>query len=149
MTHANLFVIFWKIISIGSYNNSFTFSKICNTAASGLPESGVSYFDITIGIYFRRLLGIFTAFISTFERCAQRLSPLVGLKQRLLQELWSVGQLYNYRPYFCSLMLQAWLFLREYNSYERPVCTLVCTMFLYFKNRRVSYSACTGCWGLS
>ena len=114
-----------------------------------LPESGVSYFDITIGIYFRRLLGIFTAFISTFERCAQRLSPLVGLKQRLLQELWSVGQLYNYRPYFCSLMLQAWLFLREYNSYGRPVCTLVCTMFLYFKNRRVSYSACTGCWGLS
>ena len=71
--------------------------------------------------------GNFLALIFTFERCAQRLSPLVGLKQRLLQELWSVGQLYNYRPYFCSLMLQAWLFLREYNSYERPVCTLVCT----------------------
>ena len=63
----------------------------------------VIYFDIAVGVDFRRPLGIFTAFISTFERCAQRLSPLVGLKQRLLQELWSVGQLYNYRPHFCSL----------------------------------------------
>ena len=36
MTH--LFVIFDKIISIGSYNNSLSFSKICNTAASGFCQ---------------------------------------------------------------------------------------------------------------